>query len=32
MVAEGDLVAVHSRLIRRPGDRGVAVMDIYTMF
>ncbi len=28
-IAEGDLVAVHSHLIRQPGDRGVAVMDIF---
>jgi predicted SnoaL-like aldol condensation-catalyzing enzyme len=28
-VAEGDLVVVHSHLIRQPGDRGVAVMDIF---
>jgi len=28
-IAEGDLVTVHSHLIRQPGDRGVAVMDIF---
>ena len=28
-VAEGDLVVVHSHLIRQPGDRGVAVMDMF---
>jgi len=28
-VAEGDLVAVHSHLIRKDGDRGVAVMDLF---
>jgi len=28
-VAEGDLVVVHSHLIRTPGERGVAVMDIF---
>ncbi len=28
-IAEGDLVAVHSHLIRQPGERGVAVMDIF---
>jgi len=28
-IAEGDLVMVHSHLIRQPGDRGVAVMDIF---
>ena len=27
-VAEGDLVVVHSYLVRPPGDRGLAVMDI----
>lgn len=31
MVAEGDLVAAHSHLIRSPGDRGVAVMDIFRL-
>ncbi|HUH78381.1 MAG TPA: nuclear transport factor 2 family protein [Methanoregula sp.] len=29
IIAEGDLVAVHSHLVRQPGDRGVAVMDIF---
>lgn len=28
-VAEGDLVVVHSHLVRQPGDRGLAVMDIF---
>jgi predicted SnoaL-like aldol condensation-catalyzing enzyme len=28
-VAEGDLVVVHSHLAREPGDRGMAVMDIF---
>jgi predicted SnoaL-like aldol condensation-catalyzing enzyme len=28
-IAENDLVVVHSHLIRQPGDRGVAVMDIF---
>jgi len=28
-VAEGDLVVVHSHLVRQPGDRGMAVMDIF---
>lgn len=28
-IAEGDLVAVHSHLVRNAGDRGVAVMDIF---
>jgi predicted SnoaL-like aldol condensation-catalyzing enzyme len=28
-IAEGDLVVVHSHLIRQPQDRGMAVMDIF---
>jgi predicted SnoaL-like aldol condensation-catalyzing enzyme len=28
-IAEGDLVVVHSHLVRQPGDRGMAVMDIF---
>ena len=28
-IAEGNLVVVHSHLVRNPGDRGVAVMDIF---
>jgi predicted SnoaL-like aldol condensation-catalyzing enzyme len=28
-IAEGDLVVVHSHLVRHPGDRGIAVMDIF---
>jgi predicted SnoaL-like aldol condensation-catalyzing enzyme len=28
-IAEGDLVVVHSHLVRQPQDRGVAVMDIF---
>ncbi len=28
-IADGDLVAVHSHLVRQPGDRGIAVMDIF---
>ena len=31
MVAEGDLVTVHSHLIRQPGDRGMAVVDIFRL-
>jgi predicted SnoaL-like aldol condensation-catalyzing enzyme len=31
LVAEGDLVAVHSHLVRKPGDRGMAVMDIFRL-
>lgn len=30
-IAEGDLVAVHSHLVRQPGDRGMAVMDIFRL-
>jgi hypothetical protein len=29
MVAEGDLVVVHSHLTLKPGDRGSAVVDIF---
>ena len=29
IIAERDLVAVHSHLIRKKGDRGMAVMDIF---
>lgn len=28
-VAEGDMVVVHSHVIRWPGDRGLAAMDIF---
>jgi predicted SnoaL-like aldol condensation-catalyzing enzyme len=28
-IAEGDLVLVHSHLVRQPQDRGMAVMDIF---
>ncbi len=31
LVAEGDLVVVHSHLVRKPGDRGMAVMDIFRL-
>jgi predicted SnoaL-like aldol condensation-catalyzing enzyme len=31
MVAEGDMVMVHSQLIRQPGDRGMAVVDIFRL-
>jgi predicted SnoaL-like aldol condensation-catalyzing enzyme len=31
MVAEGDLVVTHSHLVRSPGDRGIAVMDIFRL-
>jgi predicted SnoaL-like aldol condensation-catalyzing enzyme len=30
-VAEGDLVAVHSRFVRQPGDSGLAVMDFFRL-
>jgi len=30
-VAEGDLVAVHSRFVREPDDRGLAVMDVFRL-
>jgi len=28
-IAEGELVVVHSHIVRQPGDRGIAVMDIF---
>jgi predicted SnoaL-like aldol condensation-catalyzing enzyme len=28
-IAEGNLVVVHSHLVRQPGDRGMPVMDIF---
>ena len=31
MVAEGDLVVTHCHLVREPGDRGMAVMDIFRL-
>jgi predicted SnoaL-like aldol condensation-catalyzing enzyme len=31
MVAEGDLVVVHSHLTLKPGDRGSAVVDIFRL-
>jgi predicted SnoaL-like aldol condensation-catalyzing enzyme len=31
MVSEGDMVMVHSHLIRQPGDRGNAVVDIFRL-
>jgi predicted SnoaL-like aldol condensation-catalyzing enzyme len=30
-IAEADLVAVHSHFVRSPGDRGMAVMDIFRL-
>jgi predicted SnoaL-like aldol condensation-catalyzing enzyme len=29
IIAEGDLVVMHSHLVRAPGDRGTAVVDIF---
>jgi predicted SnoaL-like aldol condensation-catalyzing enzyme len=31
VIAEGDLVVTHGHLIREPGDRGMAVMDIFRL-
>jgi predicted SnoaL-like aldol condensation-catalyzing enzyme len=31
ILAEGDLVVTHSHLIREPGDRGMAVVDIFRL-
>ena len=31
ILAEGDLVVTHSQLIREPGDRGMAVVDIFRL-
>jgi len=31
IIAEGDLVVVHSHLVRHKDDRGVAVMDIFRL-
>jgi predicted SnoaL-like aldol condensation-catalyzing enzyme len=31
MIAEGDYVVTHSHLIREPGDRGMALMDIHRL-
>ena len=31
MIAEGDYVFTHSHLIREPGDRGMAVVDIHRL-
>ncbi len=31
MVAEGELVALHSHFVREPGDGGLAVMDIFRL-
>jgi predicted SnoaL-like aldol condensation-catalyzing enzyme len=31
IIAEGDLVVTHSHLVREPGDRGMAVVDIFRL-
>ena len=31
IIAEGDLVVTHGHLIREPGDRGMAVVDIFRL-
>jgi predicted SnoaL-like aldol condensation-catalyzing enzyme len=31
LIAEGDLVMMHSHLTRFPGDRGISVMDIFRL-
>jgi predicted SnoaL-like aldol condensation-catalyzing enzyme len=31
VVAEGDLVVMHSHLVRKPGDRGMAVVDFFKL-
>jgi predicted SnoaL-like aldol condensation-catalyzing enzyme len=31
IIAEGDHVVMHSHLIREPGDRGMAVVDIFRL-
>jgi predicted SnoaL-like aldol condensation-catalyzing enzyme len=31
IVAEGDLVVTHSHLVQKPGDRGMAVVDIFRL-
>lgn len=30
-IAEGDLVALHSHMVRSPGDRGMAVVDLFRL-
>jgi predicted SnoaL-like aldol condensation-catalyzing enzyme len=31
MIAEGDIVVLHSHMIRKPGDRGQAIVDIFRL-
>ena len=31
IIAEGDIVVLHSHLVREPGDRGRAVVDIFRL-
>ncbi len=31
LIAEGNYVVLHSHLIRKPGDRGMAVVDIFRL-
>jgi predicted SnoaL-like aldol condensation-catalyzing enzyme len=31
IIAEGNYVVLHSQLIRKPGDRGMAVVDIFRL-
>ena len=31
IIAEGDIVVLHSHLIREPGDRGRTVVDIFRL-
>lgn len=31
IIAEGNYVVLHSHLIRKPGDRGIAVVDIFRL-
>ncbi|MGE5072464.1 MAG: nuclear transport factor 2 family protein [Anaerolineae bacterium] len=31
IIAEGDTVVLHSHLVRKPGDRGMAVVDIFRL-
>jgi predicted SnoaL-like aldol condensation-catalyzing enzyme len=31
IIAEGDLVVTHSHLVRKPGDRGMSVVDIFRL-